>query len=466
MFTFTVDEARQADPAELAAVVLALTDVQVAALSAEQAEALVVATARIGNAAAGAQVVATRTIASRERDWQREANAGTPTPSGRPWFEDGDEWEFLADTLAPLLALTPRSCGWRVDLAHDLPTRFPRLLAALRRGDLDVATARAVIDETCGARADTAAELEDRLLPQLSGLTPGRARALAARTLAQLDPGAVRARIKAAREGRHVRVEPSSDPGMTSWSGQQPSGPSAEAWAAIDELARQYVQEDPQERRRSLDQARADAFLDLILGQAEVSTVLQVPIPTQPDRAGQPQQCLADPGAVGESAPMAPTARGVGDDAVGDPVGAQLPKIGLIPAEDLHELTRRVTNTSYLGLPQHPDTGALLDRAAVTYRPGAAMRTRVRARDGTCRFPGCGRPARGCDIDHVIPFPVGATVLTNLVCLCRHHHRAKHRTGWQLSMSPEGICVWTSHTGRRYTTHPLDHRAHALPRVA
>ncbi|MFB1299650.1 HNH endonuclease signature motif containing protein, partial [Mycobacterium sp. pW049] len=41
------------------------------------------------------------------------------------------------------------------------------------------------------------------------------------------------------------------------------------------------------------------------------------------------------------------------------------------------------------------------------YRPSAALQRFVHARDITCRFPGCNRPATHADIDHTKPWPAG-----------------------------------------------------------
>jgi hypothetical protein len=70
-----------------------------------------------------------------------------------------------------------------------------------------------------------------------------------------------------------------------------------------------------------------------------------------------------------------------------------------------------------------PLTGRLahVDRGA--YTPPAALAEHVRTRDQTCRFPGCRRAARWCDLDHRVPYPHGPTCACNLCCLCRHHHR-------------------------------------------
>ena len=38
------------------------------------------------------------------------------------------------------------------------------------------------------------------------------------------------------------------------------------------------------------------------------------------------------------------------------------------------------------------------------YEPTAKIREHVIVRDGTCVFPWCGRNARRCDLDHIVPY--------------------------------------------------------------
>ena len=98
-----------------------------------------------------------------------------------------------------------------------------------------------------------------------------------------------------------------------------------------------------------------------------------------------------------------------------------------------------------------PLSGTVTDVGRTRYRPPAALADLVRARDTTCTHPGCERPARGCDIDHITPWEDdGTTSLENLTCLCRAHHRLKHTPGWALTRTPHGTLVWRTPTGARY----------------
>lgn len=81
----------------------------------------------------------------------------------------------------------------------------------------------------------------------------------------------------------------------------------------------------------------------------------------------------------------------------------------------------------------HPETGVVLSVGRDRYAVPADLKTWLRLRDETCRFPGCARRAQRCDIDHVVPWHRGGTTdHDNLVHLCRRHHRLKHETGWML----------------------------------
>jgi hypothetical protein len=102
--------------------------------------------------------------------------------------------------------------------------------------------------------------------------------------------------------------------------------------------------------------------------------------------------------------------------------------------------------------------GQLLDHRRRSYHPPPALAAHVQARDVTCRWPGCHRPARQCHLDHREPWPHGPTSSSNLGPLCAFDHHLKHRSGWVVEGARAGehpaTVHWTSRTGRTYTKHP------------
>jgi 5-methylcytosine-specific restriction endonuclease McrA len=85
------------------------------------------------------------------------------------------------------------------------------------------------------------------------------------------------------------------------------------------------------------------------------------------------------------------------------------------------------------------------------------MRRFILARDQRCSFPGCGRRAEQCDLDHVHAFSYltrgGKTIRVNLGPLCRQHHNAKTHGGWILTYDPATRNrEFTSPLGATYTT--------------
>jgi Domain of unknown function (DUF222)/HNH endonuclease len=76
-----------------------------------------------------------------------------------------------------------------------------------------------------------------------------------------------------------------------------------------------------------------------------------------------------------------------------------------------------------------------LDVGRQTPVVSAAMRRALVVRDGGCVFPGCGRPPPWTDAHHVLHWARGGrTALSNLVLLCRPHHRVVHEGGFGLDM--------------------------------
>jgi hypothetical protein len=130
---------------------------------------------------------------------------------------------------------------------------------------------------------------------------------------------------------------------------------------------------------------------------------------------------------------------------------AQLPGHGPLPAALARQLA---SDAQWRRLVVDPVDGHLLDYGNRRYRPPKKLRDYIVARDRTCRFPGCGQPARRCDLDHVKPAKRGKTSADNMIPLCRHHHRLKTHHRWRVRLNPDSSVDWRSPSGREYHLKP------------
>jgi hypothetical protein len=114
---------------------------------------------------------------------------------------------------------------------------------------------------------------------------------------------------------------------------------------------------------------------------------------------------------------------------------------------------------------EHPDAtwrfsvydplGGLLSHGITRRRPTAPDTAFIKARDRTCRAPGCRVAARHCEIDHTKDWVSSKdSRRCNLACLCKKHHMFKHLTGSELIQITPGVLGWRTPLGKRYITTP------------
>ena len=86
---------------------------------------------------------------------------------------------------------------------------------------------------------------------------------------------------------------------------------------------------------------------------------------------------------------------------------------------------------------RHDADGVIVEVGARTRTIPPALRRALAYRDHGCRFPGCELPfGQGHHIQHWAHG--GPTTLSNLVLLCRRHHRAVHEEGFQVERLENG----------------------------
>ena len=351
------------------------------------------------------------------------------------------------ELVAPRLGVSVHVAASRLSRAVSLVTRTPQLLEEMAAGRLDGFRARVIAEELDDAPAAVAATVVAELIAraeQVGGWreSAGPLRRRTASTLTRVDASLarVRAERERARRGLTRRVESSS---LDAWEGCYPVEDARRAWEAIDTLARRIHADGHTD---TLTQARADAHLQLLLGQ--VTTVIHL------------HPAIAAP----TTAPALPLI-GEGEGVV------ELSGFGgtgscTVPARWLAAALTDGSAVLAAPITCHPDTGAALttptgEQAGVEerYRPSARLRAQIGLRDAGCRFPGCTIAYRFCDLDHVRPWPTGPTAPDNLIALCRRHHRLKQRPGWRVHLDPDGTTHWWAPDGQHHTTAPIDHLA-------
>ena len=194
------------------------------------------------------------------------------------------------------------------------------------------------------------------------------------------------------------------------------------------------------------DQAAVDAAQELIAAQNATQRPSATPNAEQrPNTTPNTEQQTPAPAPTPAPTPT-PSAPPAPAPAVSKDCGvALLPGRGVVPTVVLAEALRGGAKVVPLWLPgAAPEPG---------YRPSARLAEFIRVRDLFCRFPNCDVPADRCDIDHVIPWPLGPTHPSNLNCKCRSHHLMKTfwggPGGWSDAQSPDGTV-----SGRRRMAGP------------
>jgi hypothetical protein len=333
--------------------------------------------------------------------------------------------EHAAEEVRWALILTRRAADTLLGVAYQLVECLPAVHAALRAGVIDLPKARVLADETAALPQPIARRLVEAVLPAAGGLTTGQLRARLRKWVITVDPDAASRRQREAVTGR--RVEHGLDPdGTATLAGYHlPADRAATAAARIDALARAAKHAgDP----RTLDQLRADVYLDVLNG----------------DHTADPS---VGGGGVEIMVPLT-TLMGLTDEP------GQVNGWGPVIAEISRKLVDRQRDRPWR-FSVYDEDGALVEHGPLRRRPSARDAAFVKARDRTCRAPGCRTPAHRSDLDHTIAWEHGGpTVPANLGVLCRHCHGYKHSNGVQLTQPTPGTFVWRTRLGHTYTTRP------------
>ena len=110
------------------------------------------------------------------------------------------------------------------------------------------------------------------------------------------------------------------------------------------------------------------------------------------------------------------------------------------------ETARRIACDAGKVVMQHR-SGQILSVGRKTRTIPPPIRRALEFRDRGCRFPGC--TSQHCDAHHIEHWADGGeTKLSNLVLLCRRHHRLLHEGGFSLRMDDQGAVGFYNPRGR------------------
>lgn len=385
----------------------------------------------------------------------------------------------VALELGAALRLSDRGVQTRISDAYTVRSRFPATRAAWSAGEIDAAHAIAIT--RAGSPLDDPADREryEQLALAVAAIeSPARTASAVRAIAATIRPDLFADGAREASRDRSVRVYDLED-GMARLLADLPAplahaiadrltqmARAADLDAAPDEAAPDGSEEGvplPRQQRvvteggshrgrpnpggassrdeardgadgrdlRTLDQRRADLLCDLLLTgtpsghSATLGAIrgrIQVTIPA-----------LTLAGATVATAPALLAGSG--------PIDPDLARTlaGLAAGWD------RVFTDPYTGEPLATDR----------YRPTAAIRRYLAARDERCRAPGCNRPVYTTDADHTVDAARGGpTCDDNLGHFCRRHHTCKHLCAWRVRQLGRGVLEWTGPTGRRYLDRP------------
>ena len=318
------------------------------------------------------------------------------------------------------LRWTRRAAESELAVAHDLRVRLPQVHQALAEGRLDRRRAQLFVRHTEHLTVGQARTVTDTLIGEADRWTTGQLTERIRRACISADPADACNRYRRAVRSRRLQSWSNPD-GTVTISGLELDA--VRAQQALEGINRHARHLKTAAEPRSMDQLRADIFLDLLCGTtgpAGGSIHITVDLATLTALSEEP---------------------------------GELAGYGPVIADIARHTTRTLTDSLWTFTVTDPVTGLPVVDGHTRRRPTASQRRRVQRRSDRCIAPGCRMPAIGLDLDHRHGWAeTGVTDSQDLVPLCRHDHCTRHQTGWRYTPIGDGDHYWTSPLGTHYTT--------------
>ena|GEM_PF-2490787 len=372
--------------------------------------------------------------------------------------------EFAPAEIGTELAMSSQAAAGLLSNSWRLCRHLPATLNALDQGVIDAKRARSMVRLTDGLDDELQRQVEERVLARGARSSPARFTEAISRAIKYFDPEGAEARRQERLAERDVGVN-LLDEGMAQLWALVPADKAQAAFATIQLLARAAGgPDDP----RTMAQRRADVFADLLLGthsghRPVVHLDITMPLTTLAGLDNGPAM-LAGYGPITAEMGRELAEHATWSRLVTDPItGALLGLDGHTYRKNPDGTLRRIPGPATDGTcptcgqdrratggptpasptpaspasagpkpggpaPGGPESGGPTPGSSKAggpgsggarsgpgrrrddggrYRPTPALARHIRARNVRCVFPGCGRQARACDLDHTVPYDRG-----------------------------------------------------------
>lgn len=315
-------------------------------------------------------------------------------------YQEGETPDLAIQSAAAearaALQLTRFSADNEMVLATDLRERLPKVHDMLRTGEIDIHRAKVIVDGTMHLPADTAQAVVGQISDAAPRLTTGQIRARIRKLCITVEPDDADLQYTKAVDSRRIMTMPSQTGTANFYAMDLPPTLMESANRRIDHIAK-TLRRDGEER--TMDQLRADVFLDLLNGTSH-TTVAKGVVDIRVDLAT-----------------LAGLAENPGD----------LGGFGPVISDIARKTAEQQRDGEWRFLVNDPHDGTPVATGTTKRRPTAHQRRTVEMLRPVCKFPGCRMPATQSDLDHTIPWSEKQqTDIRGLSPLCRADHTTRH----------------------------------------
>ena len=334
------------------------------------------------------------------------------------------------------LLVHERTASQLIGEAETLAGPLGRTLDGLRSGELSVSRARAVLSAARGVPDEARTAVQDRVLQGRWDVSLAAWKRRCRTAVEKAHPLSLDVRAANVLPERTVTMSDYGD-GLRWINALLPAHEAEAIYVALTGRA-----QDARIRGdlRTPDQLRADALRDAVLG-------IHDEVPTS---SAEPWNALRTVKATVIVTIPALSLLEKGADI------ATLEGVGPIPMGVAKALAG--DSREWLRILSDPWSGEHLAMGRKRYKVPIPMKRWIAYRAKTCAHPQCTKPARLCDMDHVVPWADGGgTDLHNLAPECEgHHYLRQHSAFTTVIDTATGDVLWIDPAGNAHPSPPFD----------